>query len=144
MILLHENEKDIYGDNTTIRCEKLMKEFYGDHFKAVFDFANFIQCGQDPWDAYDVMKPYIEYIHVKDARKADGVIVPAGREMRNIQEILKDLFEHGYKGFISLEPHLTEFDGLKNLERDGESLKGMQQMDGAEAFTVACEAKKDP
>ena len=91
-------------------------------------------------DAYSVMKPYIEYIHVKDARKADGVIVPAGKGDGKIQEILKDLFEHGYKGFISLEPHLTEFDGLKNLERDGESLKGMQQMDGAEAFTVACEA----
>ena len=139
VILLHENEKDIYGDSI-VRCEKLMKEFYGDHFKAVFDFANFIQCGQDPWDAYSVMKPYIEYIHVKDARKADGVIVPAGKGDGKIQEILKDLFEHGYKGFISLEPHLTEFDGLKNLERDGESLKGMQQMDGAEAFTVACEA----
>ena len=80
------------------------------------------------------------YIHVKDARKADGVIVPAGKGDGKIQEILKDLFEHGYKGFISLEPHLTELDGLKNLERDGESLKGMQQMDGAEAFTVACEA----
>ena len=60
--------------------------------------------------------------------------------MGKIQEILKDLFERGYKGFISLEPHLTEFDGLKNLERNGESLKGMQQMDGAEAFNVACEA----
>ena len=87
------------------------------------------------------MKPYIEYIHVERCQKGfDGVIVPAGKGDGKIQEILKDLFEHGYKGFISLEPHLTEFDGLKNLERDGESLKGMQQMDGAEAFTVACEA----
>ena len=94
------------------------------HFKAVFDFANFIQCGQDPWDAYSVMKPYIEYIHVKDARKADGVIVPAGKGDGKIQEILKDLFEHGYKGFISLEPHLTEFDGLKKSGKRWRKLKG--------------------
>lgn len=139
VILLHENEKDIYGD-TILRCEEIMKEFYGDHFKAVFDFANFIQCGQDPQEAYSVMKPYIEYIHVKDARKADGVIVPAGNGDGKIQEILKDLFEGGYKGFVSLEPHLTEFEGLKGLEKDGESLKGMQKMDGAKAFNIACEA----
>ena len=43
------------------------------------------------------MKPYIEYIHVKDARKADGVIVPAGKGDGKIQEILKDLFEDVYK-----------------------------------------------
>ena len=84
--------------------------------------------------------PYIEYVHVKDARKADGVIVPAGSGDGKIEEILKDLLESGYKGFVSLEPHLTEFEGLKGLEKDGESLKGMQKMDGAKAFTIACEA----
>lgn len=33
VILLHENEKEIYGDNAK-RCLEIMKEFYGEHFKA--------------------------------------------------------------------------------------------------------------
>ena len=97
--------KDIYG---TALCAVKAYEgsFMAIILKAVFDFANFIQCGQDPWDAYSVMKPYIEYIHVKDARKADGVIVPAGKEMETSRKSLKDLFEHGYKDLFP-EPHLT-------------------------------------
>ena len=77
LVLLHENEKGIYGDNAA-RCLDLMKEFYGDHFKATFDFANFIQCGQNTIEAYEMLKPYIEYVHVKDARMADGEVVPSG------------------------------------------------------------------
>ena len=29
-------------------------------------------------EAYEMLKPYIEYVHVKDARMADGEVVPAG------------------------------------------------------------------
>jgi len=50
-VLLHENEKEIYGEMAP-ECLELMKAFYGDHFKAVFDFANFVQAGQETLDAY--------------------------------------------------------------------------------------------
>ena len=56
------------------------------------------------------------------------------------RQILGDLKADGYEGFISLEPHLTEFEGLKGLEREGASLQGMQKMDGEEAFTIAFNA----
>ena len=39
-------KKDIYGAMAP-ECKKLMNYLYGDHFKAIFDFANFVQCGQD-------------------------------------------------------------------------------------------------
>ncbi|MCB6344688.1 sugar phosphate isomerase/epimerase [Clostridium sp. AF18-27] len=139
VVLLHENEKDIYGDSPK-RCRLLMDEFCGDSFRAVFDFANFIQCGHQAWEAYGILKPFIEYVHVKDARAADGVIVPAGQGDGQIARILGDLKADGYEGFISLEPHLTEFEGLKGLEREGASLQGMQKMDGEEAFTIAFNA----
>ena len=67
VVLLHENEKDIYGDSPQ-RCRLLMDEFYGDNFRAVFDFANFIQCGHRVWEAYEILKPFIEYVHVKDLK----------------------------------------------------------------------------
>ena len=57
VILLHENEKDIYGD-TIVRCVDLLQGINDAHFQAVFDPANFIQCGQTPYpDAYEAIRP---------------------------------------------------------------------------------------
>lgn len=151
VILLHENEKDIYGD-TMERCRELMERFYGKQFQMAFDFANFIQCGQNPRDAYEQLKDFIGYIHIKDAVMATGQIVPAGEGDGQIGQILKQLFADGYDGFLSLEPHLTEFEGLRSLERDQSSLKGMKLreaeaggrsfLSGEEAFEMALTALK--
>ena len=139
VVLLHENEKGIYGD-TAPRCQKLMQRFYGDHFKAVFDFANFVQCGQDTMEAYALLKPYIAYIHIKDARFADGQVTPAGWGDGRVKDILKMLKESGYAGYVSLEPHLTEFTGFAGLENgpSGEKWK----MDGTTAWRIALDALK--
>lgn len=117
LILLHENEKDIYGD-TTDRCCDLMENLYCDNFKAVFDPANFVQCGENVMNAYDKMKDYVAYMHIKDAKSEDGTVVPAGKGDGYIQYVLSQLFAKNYDGFLSLEPHLGSFEGLKNLELD--------------------------
>lgn len=117
LVLLHENEKGIYGDNA-LRCLDLMKGLYGDHFKCTFDFANFVQCGQNTLEAYELLKPYVHYVHVKDALWESGEVVPAGEGDGNLREILGKLDEAGFQGFLSLEPHLTDFAGLKNLEQE--------------------------
>ena len=44
VVLLHENEKGIYGD-TAARCLDIHKNF--PELKCVFDPANYLQCGQD-------------------------------------------------------------------------------------------------
>lgn len=75
IILCHENEKGIYGD-TAERCEDIHKEF--PDIKAVFDPANFIQCGEDTVRAWQLIYPYVEYLHIKDAF-SDGKVVPAER-----------------------------------------------------------------
>jgi sugar phosphate isomerase/epimerase len=136
IILLHENEKDIYGDMAD-RCQELMKEFYGEHFKAVFDFANFVQCKQDTIAAYEMLKPYIAYIHIKDALWSDGSVVPAGYGDGNVEKILAMLKDSGYQGFLSLEPHLADFAGFSALEQ---STVEKKKLSGEEAFTIACEA----
>ena len=117
VVLLHENEKDIYGD-TVARCADLMKELYCDNFKAVFDPANFVQSEQDTIEAYDVLGKYIEYMHIKDALAADSRVVPSGHGDGNVEYVLKNLFAKGYDGFLSLEPHLGSFEGLADLELD--------------------------
>lgn len=136
VVLLHENEEGIYGDSAD-RCLDLMKLFYGDHFRCTFDFANFVQCGQDTMEAYEMLRPYISYIHVKDAMRESGDVVPAGTGDGNVAEILNRLNEEGYAGFLSLEPHLADFAGLKSLEKE---VKERGRTDGEEAFCTAYRA----
>lgn len=133
VILLHENEKGIFGDNAT-RCANLMERFYGDHFKCIFDFANFVQCRQDTLEAFKILKSYIEYIHVKDAKMENGEVVPPGFGDGHLKEILQELDQNGYHGFLSLEPHLSNFDGLKNLEKNPSERK---LSDGEAAYQLA-------
>ncbi len=121
IVLLHENEKDIYGDIAD-RCADLMDNLYCDNFKAVFDPANFVQSAQDTKYAYEKLGKYIEYMHIKDSR-ADGRVVPSGMGEGNVEYVLKNLFDNGYKGFVSLEPHLGSFEGLAELELDDEMEK---------------------
>lgn len=139
IILLHENEKEIYGDNAK-RCLEIMKEFYGEHFKAVFDFANFVQCHQDTKEAFELLKPYIAYIHIKDAKEESGMVVPAGYGDGHVKSILSELLEEGYQGFLSLEPHLADFTGFDALEQNGER---KEKMSGEEAYTTAYQALKE-
>ncbi len=136
-ILLHENEKDIYGD-IAVRCLELMKEFYGPHFKGVFDFANFVQCGQDTVEAYEMLRPYIQYIHIKDALSSTGEVVPAGLGDGHVEELLKRFRDSEYRGFLSLEPHLADFGGFNSLER-GKSIVP-KKLTGEEAYTLAYES----
>ena len=134
VILLHENEKDIYGD-TADRCLDLMETLGCENFRAVFDPANFVQCHQDTKVAFDKLQKHIEYMHVKDAKASDGTVVPAGHGDGNFDYLLLRLFASGYDGFLSLEPHLGSFDGLADLELDDKML-GLPKS-GEGTFTLA-------
>ncbi|MEA2709554.1 MAG: hypothetical protein QOF78_2155 [Phycisphaerales bacterium] len=103
--LLHENEKGIYGDIGR-RCLDLMKSIDSPKLRSAFDFANFVQVGDDPRDNWPGLKPYTAYIHIKDAKRRDGKVVPAGEGDGGMEEIIADAYASGYRGFLSLEPHL--------------------------------------
>lgn len=135
VVLLHENEKGIYGAKAA-ECKKIMDEFYSPNFKAIFDFANFVQCGENTLEGYNILKPYIDYIHVKDALLKDGTVVPAGYGDGYVKEILTDLFATGFDGFLSIEPHLGDFQGFEALEKNVDSSK-VKKLSGFEAFELA-------
>lgn len=140
-VLLHENEKGIYGEKAP-ECRELMDAFSGEHFMAIFDFANFVQVKQDTLEAYELLKDHIAYIHVKDARIENGTVVPSGYGDGNVEKILKQLFANGFEGFLSLEPHLFGFKGFENLERGRTAVLSEvgEALDGPEAFSVAYQA----
>jgi sugar phosphate isomerase/epimerase len=106
-MLLHENEKEIVGD-TPERCLALMSGVNRDNFRFIWDPANFVQVGVDKltdrfWDS---LSPYIGYIHIKDAKLADGTVTPAGEGDGQVPELLTKLKATGYDGILALEPHL--------------------------------------
>ncbi len=115
VIPCHENEKGIYGD-TAARCLALHKAV--PRLRAVFDPANFIQCGEDVLSAWEMLAPYVCYGHIKDALP-DGRIVPPGDGVGHIADYLPDFVARGCT-VLTLEPHLTEFVGLSALEGEGE------------------------
>lgn len=128
--LLHENEKDIYGDSID-RCADLMRRCANEHFRAVFDPANFIQCGQVPYpDAYDALRPWLAYVHVKDALP-DGTVVAAGEGATRWADLLQRLRSDGYDGFFSLEPHLAaagQFQGFSGPDLFAKASQALQGM----------------
>lgn len=119
--LLHENEKDIYGD-TPERVVDLMTTINSPRYRAIFDPANYVQCGVKPADeAYPVVREFTDYIHCKDASASivddEGLnkVLPAGEGDGQFRELIAALARDGYDGFFSLEPHLGDFDAFGGL-----------------------------
>ncbi|GAA4185141.1 sugar phosphate isomerase/epimerase [Gryllotalpicola kribbensis] len=107
VVLLHENEKDIYGD-TPERVLDLIESVGSDRLRVAWDSANFVQCGVEPFTrAYPLLKSHLEYLQVKDARFSDGEVTPAGEGDGQLLETMTALRDDGYSGFASLEPHLA-------------------------------------
>ena len=107
VVLLHENEKDIYGD-TPERVLDLVESVGSPALRLAWDSANFVQVGVRPFtDGYRMLRPYVDYLQVKDALAAHREVVPAGEGDGELRETLTALRDDGYTGFASLEPHLS-------------------------------------
>ena len=102
----HENEKGIYGD-TGDRVLDLHQSITSPSFVAVFDFANYVQCGQNPYeDCWIKIKDNLGYFHIKDALLAGGTVVPAGQGDGDVGRILAEAFADGFSDYLTIEPHL--------------------------------------
>lgn len=137
--MCHENEKGIYGDNAQ-RCFELLEAF--PQMDGIFDPANFIQCSQDTVEAWKLLRDRIKYLHIKDALE-DGRVVPAGKGIGCVRAILDDFRARGGCD-VTIEPHLSVFAGLKDLERAGEETKidPFTYESSDAAFDAACNALK--
>ncbi len=137
--LCHENEKGIYGDMAD-RCLEILEA--EPRMAGVFDPANFVQCGQDTWEAWKLLGAKIKYMHIKDALFADSSVVPAGKGDGQVEKILKEYLANGGE-CMTVEPHLTVFDALKTLEREGEKSRvggAFSYPSSDAAFDAACQA----
>lgn len=139
LTLLHENEKDIYGEKGKA-CLDLLQSVDSAHFRCAFDFANFVQAGERPLDNWPSLKPYTVHIHVKDARRSNGSVVPAGRGDGDISAILTDAYRSGYRGFLSLEPHLAahgQFSGFSGPDLFATAVAALREVCAAVDIPIA-------
>ena len=138
IILLHENEKGIFGDDIE-SCLNLIEAMDSKKFKLIFDPANFVQVGVSPLKAYEKLKKFVEYVHLKDANFSSHENVLIGTGDGEILELLKELKRDNFKGFLSLEPHLINFSVLQSLEQEDVNERKAQFKDGEEAFKKSLE-----
>jgi sugar phosphate isomerase/epimerase len=131
LVLAHENEKEIYGDRPE-RCADIIATVGSPALRATFDAANFVQCGVRPHaDAYELLRPYLVYVQIKDALTATGEVVPAGQGDGQVRETLAALRDSGFTGYLSLEPHLVMagrlggFSGADGFRLASTALKGL-------------------
>ena len=136
----HENEAKIYGEAPE-KCLELMN-YFGGRLKAVLDMGNFVLDGHDPVQAYEMLKPYIEYFHIKDSLYA-GAIVPPGKGEAQIKVVLDRYKAESQKdAFMTLEPHLQTFSGLNALV--GKAFENPYKYENQQvAFTDAVEKLRE-
>jgi sugar phosphate isomerase/epimerase len=130
VILVHENEKEIYGDIPR-RCLDIVTSVSSPKLQLAWDPANFVQVAVRPFsEGYSMLRPHLGYIQIKDALLADASVVVAGAGDGEVRETVRALRADGFDGFFSLEPHLGEYTAFGALS-------------GAELFTKAWKAFTD-
>jgi sugar phosphate isomerase/epimerase len=140
VVLLHENEKDIYGDIPE-RVFDLIESVGSDALRIAWDSANFVQVGVRPFtDAYALLRPHLAYLQVKDAVAATGEVTPTGGGDGELRETLAALRDDGYEGFASLEPHLIfsdAFGGFSGPASFGVAARAFRAMTGELGIELA-------
>ncbi len=138
VVLLHENEKEIFGD-VPERVLDLVTAVNSPALRLAWDAANYVQCGVVPFpEAYAQLRPYTDYIQIKDAVLATGEVVPAGEGDGRLRETLRALAKDGFDGFFSMEPHLASahhlggFSGPENFIRATKAFTSILDAEGIE------------
>ncbi|MCP4849752.1 MAG: sugar phosphate isomerase/epimerase [Verrucomicrobiaceae bacterium] len=66
---------------------------------------------QSAWEFYKALKAHIAHVHIKDGHWNDAssecTFTMPGEGQGDVERILADLSKSGYKGFISIEPHVA-------------------------------------
>jgi sugar phosphate isomerase/epimerase len=99
--------------SSTEDCKYILDKVKG--LGLVFDTANTLHGGSDPWEFYDALKDHITYVHLKDVAYTDSMLgdritggkkiiaVVYGRGFIDVKGFVNKLEEDGYKGPAAIE-----------------------------------------
>ena len=108
IVMVHENETDIYG-HSAANCVDMIEAVNSDKLRLVYDPGNFVW-GQGIVDnvasCWPKMKPYVVHVHIKDWQLGADVGSIPGQGDGQIKELLQELADCKYTGFLTMEPHL--------------------------------------
>jgi 3-dehydroshikimate dehydratase len=103
--LFHENEHKIYGDSPE-RVRDLMTSVNNPALRSAYDAANWVFCGYDPVQGWELTKDYVGHFHIKDWKAGEEHGRIPGTGDGNIAYSIRDAVQRGYNGFATMEPHL--------------------------------------
>jgi sugar phosphate isomerase/epimerase len=118
IVCLHEN-CDTWGGQSYEHTLELLERIDSPAFSLVFDTGNPVETRdarpgadgayQDAYEFYRAVRDHIGYVHIKDGYVEGERTVYAfpGEGNARIPEILSDLFDSGYDGGFSIEPHVA-------------------------------------
>lgn len=133
VVLLHENEKGIYGARPD-GVKDIFATIRSPHLQGIFDASNFIEEDLRPYeDAWQQgLAERTQYFHIKDkVRKEDPTCVPAGEGSGRVDAILADAKARGFDGYLALEPHMQQagqFAGFSGTERFARAVAGLKRV----------------
>lgn len=121
VVLLHENCEG-WGGSSPDNARTFMEAVDHPNVRYLFDIGNTVSYGLPTLPFYEAVKPFIAYVHVKDARrnpaggKSNAFTYP-GQGDALVREVLTDLLRSGYSAGVSIEPHVASIvhlgDGTK-------------------------------
>ena len=131
-VLLLENEGGLVGD-VPERCRALVEGVGSPNLRYVWDTGNYPQMGfaRSVEIGWPLLAEYTECVQVKDWRISDGMITVVGGGDGQVRELLTNLRDVGYVGFLALEPHLLVagqrggFSGAEGMRMAADALRGL-------------------
>jgi sugar phosphate isomerase/epimerase len=137
LVLYHENETEVFGDHPD-QIEELA-ELRGESFKLIYDFANYLRTGEEPWANWQRLKPITDALHFKD-QKRNGDHVPIGQGDTKANQALADAVKTGWSGPCTLEPHLYMSDAVLSTNVHGRGDTSLEGKSREELFQIAAAA----
>lgn len=131
VMLLHENEGGYIYGQAPENCLDIVETIGSAQLQVIFDPGNFVYAGFDALEAYHILKPYIEHVHIKDSAGKDSV-VPVGEGKVQYVEILQELKKRNRHFYLVHEPHLADCAALAAVDNNN-----FKKMEGTPAALFA-------
>lgn len=133
IVMVHENETNIYGHSTE-NCVDIIEAVNSPKLRLVYDPGNFVW-GQGIVDniksCWPKMKSYVVHVHIKDWQLGADIGSIPGQGDGQIAELLQELADCRYDGFLTMEPHLQageQFGGQTGPGLFSEAIGAVRQM----------------
>jgi sugar phosphate isomerase/epimerase len=150
-IVLENEAHDDSGPAAGVRA--IVEAIGSPHFGTQYDPCNYYHANEEPYPAaYEQVKPYVRYVHLKGGCLYDPVARPRDKQggtMRdskdrfigytsipdgvvNADGVLRRLAQDGYRGYVTLEPHVNAEEALDYYRIDvpyvRERMRALQQV----------------